>query len=55
MCRMQDVMFGGTETVASAIEWAMAELMRNPEELKRVQQELADVVGLDRRPEEGDF
>ncbi|VVA09837.1 PREDICTED: cytochrome [Prunus dulcis] len=52
---IMDVMFGGTETVASAIEWAMAELMRNPEELKRVQQELADVVGLDRRPEEGDF
>ncbi|CAL2273979.1 unnamed protein product [Prunus armeniaca] len=41
---IMDVMFGGTETVASAIEWAMAELMRNPDELKRVQQELADVV-----------
>lgn len=52
---MQDVMFGGTETVASAIEWAMAELMRSPEDLKRVQQELADVVGLDRRLEESDF
>ncbi|XP_061351605.1 cytochrome P450 84A1-like [Gastrolobium bilobum] len=52
---IMDVMFGGTETVASAIEWAMAELMRNPEDLKRVQQELADVVGLDRRVEERDF
>ncbi|XP_054808226.1 cytochrome P450 84A1-like [Prosopis cineraria] len=52
---IMDVMFGGTETVASAIEWAMAELMRNPEDLKRVQQELADVVGLDRRVEESDF
>lgn len=48
-------MFGGTETVASAIEWAMAELMRNPEDLKRVQQELANVVGLDRRVEESDI
>lgn len=48
-------MFGGTETVASAIEWAMAELMKSPEDLKKVQQELADVVGLNRRIEESDF
>ncbi|XP_011025901.1 PREDICTED: cytochrome P450 84A1-like [Populus euphratica] len=52
---IMDVMFGGTETVASAIEWAMAELMKSPEDQKRVQQELADVVGLERRVEESDF
>ncbi|XVE87386.1 hypothetical protein DITRI_Ditri18aG0113200 [Diplodiscus trichospermus] len=52
---IMDVMFGGTETVASAIEWALAELMRSPEDLKRVQQELAEVVGLDRLVEESDF
>ncbi|XP_030530900.1 cytochrome P450 84A1 [Rhodamnia argentea] len=52
---IMDVMFGGTETVASAIEWAMAELMRSPDDLKKLQQELADVVGLDRRVEESDF
>ncbi|XAR57954.1 hypothetical protein NMG60_11026274 [Bertholletia excelsa] len=52
---IMDVMFGGTETVASAIEWAMAELMKSPEDLKRVQQELAEVVGLSRRVEEADF
>ncbi|KAF5735980.1 cytochrome P450 84A1-like [Tripterygium wilfordii] len=52
---IMDVMFGGTETVASAIEWALSELMRSPEDLKRVQQELADVVGLDRRVEESDI
>ncbi|TKY55871.1 Cytochrome P450 84A1 [Spatholobus suberectus] len=52
---IMDVMFGGTETVASGIEWAMAELMRSPEDLRRVQQELADVVGLDRRVEESDL
>ena len=55
MIFLQDVMFGGTETVASAIEWAMTELMHTPEALKRVQQELADVVGLNRRVEESDF
>ncbi|CAN8229163.1 unnamed protein product [Cochlearia groenlandica] len=52
---IMDVMFGGTETVASAIEWALAELLRSPEDLKRVQQELADVVGLDRRVQETDI
>ncbi|PIN16612.1 Cytochrome P450 CYP2 subfamily [Handroanthus impetiginosus] len=52
---IMDVMFGGTETVASAIEWAMAELMRSPEDLKNVQQELTTVVGLDRKVEEPDF
>nr|QWT43263.1 ferulate 5-hydroxylase-1 [Bacopa monnieri] len=52
---IMDVMFGGTETVASAIEWAIAELMKNWEELKKVQQELANVVGLDRRVEESDL
>ncbi|CAL1394573.1 unnamed protein product [Linum trigynum] len=52
---IMDVMFGGTETVASAIEWAMAELMKSPEDLRVVQQELAEVVGLDRRVEESDF
>lgn len=51
----QDVMFGGTETVASAIEWAMAELMRSPDDLKKVQQELQDVVGMHRKVEESDF
>ncbi|KAK4788164.1 hypothetical protein SAY86_019483 [Trapa natans] len=52
---IMDVMFGGTETVASAIEWAMAELMHSPEDLRRVQQELADTVGLDRHVEESDL
>nr|GMC59859.1 cytochrome P450 84A1-like [Ipomoea batatas] len=52
---IMDVMFGGTETVASAIEWAVAELMNSPEDLKRVQEELSSVVGLDRKVEEADL
>ncbi|WVZ59575.1 hypothetical protein U9M48_009696 [Paspalum notatum var. saurae] len=52
---IMDVMFGGTETVASAIEWAMAEMMHSPDDLRRVQQELADVVGLDRNVSESDL
>uniref|UniRef100_A0A0E0M9N8 Uncharacterized protein n=1 Tax=Oryza punctata TaxID=4537 RepID=A0A0E0M9N8_ORYPU len=52
---IMDVMFGGTETVASAIEWAMAEMMHSPDDLRRVQQELAGVVGLDRNVAESDL
>ncbi|KAK8956726.1 Cytochrome P450 84A1 [Platanthera zijinensis] len=52
---IMDVMFGGTETVASAIEWAMAEMMRNPQELTRVQAELAQVVGPHRMVHESDL
>ncbi|KAL7125423.1 hypothetical protein ABFS83_14G116300 [Erythranthe nasuta] len=52
---IMDVMFGGTETVASAIEWAMAELMKSPQDLKKVQQELAEVVGFDRKVNESDL
>lgn len=39
--------------VASMIELAMAELMKKPEELKRVQQELA--TGLDCKVNQGDL
>ncbi|CAL9146207.1 unnamed protein product [Musa hybrid cultivar] len=49
---MMDVMFGGTETVAIAIEWALADLLTSPDDLKRVQEELAMVVGLHRKVHE---
>ncbi|CAN1126470.1 Cytochrome P450 84A1 [Linum perenne] len=52
---IMDVMFGGTETVASVIEWAMAELLKSPDDLKRVQQELSNVVGFNRHVEERDL
>ncbi|XP_054785475.1 cytochrome P450 84A1-like [Prosopis cineraria] len=52
---IMDVMFGGTETVASAIEWAIAELLKSPMDLQKVQQELEDVVGPDRRFKETDL
>uniref|UniRef100_A0A0E0KTB7 Cytochrome P450 n=1 Tax=Oryza punctata TaxID=4537 RepID=A0A0E0KTB7_ORYPU len=52
---IMDVLFGGTETSATTIEWAMSELMSNPEEMKRVQDELAEVVGLHRQVKESDL
>lgn len=48
-------MFGGTETVASVIEWTMAELMKSPKDLQRIQQDLTNVIGLDRRFKETDL
>ncbi|BAH93502.1 Os06g0349700 [Oryza sativa Japonica Group] len=50
-----DIMFGGTKTVASTVEWALSELLRNPDELKRAQDELAGVVGLRRRVNQDDL
>nr|XP_043633879.1 cytochrome P450 84A1-like [Erigeron canadensis] len=52
---IMDVMFGGTETVAGVIEWAMAELFHSPKDLYLIQQELTNVVGLRRQLEESDF
>ncbi|KAF5752999.1 hypothetical protein HS088_TW01G00917 [Tripterygium wilfordii] len=52
---IMNVMFGVTETVASSIEWALTELMKNPDELVRAQQELASVVGLNRPVKEIDL
>ena len=51
---MQDIFSAGNETTATTIEWAMAELIRNPEKMKRVQAELAEVVGRERKVEESD-
>uniref|UniRef100_A0A0E0H3N5 Cytochrome P450 n=1 Tax=Oryza nivara TaxID=4536 RepID=A0A0E0H3N5_ORYNI len=52
---IMDVLFGGTETSATTIEWAISELMSNPEEMRRVQDELAEVVGLHRQVTESDL
>ena len=45
-------MFGGTDTTATSIEWAMAEVMQNVNVMKRVQEELVEVVGLNNIIEE---
>eukprot|EP00253_Pinus_taeda_P000359 PITA_00359 len=51
---LQDIFQAGSDTTSSTIEWAMAELIRNPEKLKRAQAELEEVVGLNRLVEESD-
>jgi cytochrome P450 len=54
ICLLQDIFGAGTDTTAKTIEWAMAELICNPEKMKRAQAELDEVVGRNRRVEESD-
>jgi cytochrome P450 len=51
---LNDMFVAGSDTTAVTIEWAIAELVRNPGKLKRAQAELEEVVGLNRRLEESD-
>ncbi|KAL5728114.1 hypothetical protein ACHQM5_001236 [Ranunculus cassubicifolius] len=47
-----DMMVAGTKTSSTTIEWVMAELMKHPESMTRVQEELKDIVGVDNIVEE---
>ncbi|XP_075085309.1 geraniol 8-hydroxylase-like isoform X1 [Nicotiana tabacum] len=49
-----DIFIGGTDTTTSTVEWAMAEILRQPEIRKKVQAELAEVVGKGKPIEEDD-
>ncbi|KAE8700127.1 serine/threonine-protein kinase AFC2-like isoform X1 [Hibiscus syriacus] len=40
-----DMFVGGTDTSATTAEWIMAELLRHPNAMKKVQQEVRNVVG----------
>ncbi|MCO5555961.1 hypothetical protein L7F22_009505 [Adiantum nelumboides] len=51
---MMDMYLGGTGTIAITAEWALAELLVNPEVLKKVQEEIDRVVGRERVVEEED-
>ncbi|GMJ00320.1 cytochrome P450, family 71, subfamily A, polypeptide 25 [Hibiscus trionum] len=42
---LADMFVAGTESVSTATEWAMAELMRHPNTMKKVQEEVRKVVG----------
>ncbi|KAF2320254.1 hypothetical protein GH714_026431 [Hevea brasiliensis] len=43
------------ETTSAATEWAMAELLRKPEAMRKVKEELNEVVGENRNVEESDI
>ncbi|XP_042483493.1 cytochrome P450 71A1-like [Macadamia integrifolia] len=50
-----DMFVGGTDTSAITVEWAMAELIRNPRVMKKAQEEVRRVVGKKSRAEEDDI
>ncbi|XP_071701060.1 premnaspirodiene oxygenase-like [Rutidosis leptorrhynchoides] len=51
-----DVFSAGTDTSASTVEWAMAELLRNPEVLRKAQDEVRQVLKVkDLVQEDGDL
>ncbi|ESR59261.1 hypothetical protein CICLE_v10014861mg [Citrus x clementina] len=47
-----DIITAGTDTTTTMVEWTMAELMQHPQIMKKVQEELAQVVGMDSCVEE---
>eukprot|EP00253_Pinus_taeda_P021100 PITA_21100 len=50
-----DMLVSGAETAPTAIEWAMSEALRNPLVMKKLQDELESVVGMDRMVCESDL
>eukprot|EP01018_Ginkgo_biloba_P008242 Gb_16677 [translate_table: standard] len=50
-----DMLAAGTDTSSATLEWAMSELLLNPSMMKKVQDELESVVGLNRMVEESDL
>uniref|UniRef100_A0A5B7BIH9 Putative geraniol 8-hydroxylase-like n=1 Tax=Davidia involucrata TaxID=16924 RepID=A0A5B7BIH9_DAVIN len=49
---LMDMVVGGTDTTSNAVEFAMAEMMKKPEVMRKVQQELDTVIGKDSIVEE---
>lgn len=47
--------FAGSETTSSTIEWAMAEMLRNPESMTKAKEELDRIIGPERKVEESDI
>ncbi|KAJ0790147.1 putative cytochrome P450 [Helianthus annuus] len=47
-----DIMIAGTETSATTVEWAMSNIMQNHNIMKKIQEELVEIVGLNNIVEE---
>ncbi|RZC79467.1 hypothetical protein C5167_003748 [Papaver somniferum] len=50
-----DLFVAGTDTVSVVVEWAMVELVKNPEMMKKAQEEVRRVVGDKSRVDEDDI
>ncbi|XP_027179564.1 cytochrome P450 CYP736A12-like [Coffea eugenioides] len=49
-----DLLVASMDTSVTAVEWAISELLRRPEAMRKLQKELEDKVGLERTVEESD-
>ncbi|KOM54302.1 hypothetical protein LR48_Vigan10g019400 [Vigna angularis] len=50
-----DMISAAFDTASTTVEWAMSQLLRHPSVMKRLQQELEHVVGINRHVEENDL
>ncbi|KAE9615783.1 hypothetical protein Lal_00017738 [Lupinus albus] len=50
-----DLFVGGTDTITSTVEWAMAELLRNPKIMSKAKSELKESIGNGNLIEESDI
>ncbi|CAL5326286.1 unnamed protein product [Camellia sinensis] len=50
-----DLFAAGTDTTSNTVEWAMAELLQNPETLKKAKAELEQTIGKGKLVEESDI
>ncbi|KAB2605940.1 cytochrome P450 CYP736A12-like [Pyrus ussuriensis x Pyrus communis] len=51
---MSDMLVASADTSSTTVLWALSELMRHPQVMKKVQKEIENVVGLNRMVEESD-
>lgn len=52
---MLDMLIGSMDTSATAIDWILSELLRHPRVMMKVQDELQQLVGMERMVEESDL
>ena len=52
---LQDLFGAGTDTTSNTLEWAMAELLHNPETMVRLKSELLQIIGKDEQVKESDI
>ncbi|XP_026379817.1 cytochrome P450 71A1-like [Papaver somniferum] len=52
---IMDMFVGGSDTTATAVEWSMAELIKNPRLMKKAQEEVRRVVGNRMKVDEQDI
>ncbi|RZC54571.1 hypothetical protein C5167_013476 [Papaver somniferum] len=50
-----DMLVGSMDTSSTAVEWTISALLKNPRVMKKLQEELERVIGLDRLVEESDL